>query len=227
MGLTLPVSVALPFTIVALAAVVLVVLESTKIFGRDVIIVVCNRWGWALLTLNIIVALLVYVIARTVFNASDSLGTALLIAFTFPIVLRSRFTYFHAAGVPETDWTNALSLKLDEFYNTLQILCMKSVRESLADQRALKADLLGYSFPQQELGRIIGNYIAAYQFDDPAEETKLYQRLNTTLQIPEEQRCRYELAMMLIDINPSRARKMFLDAQRRDTARLRRPWFRR
>lgn len=212
-------NIVIPCSIVSFVALIVVTLESMKIFGRDVAIVVFNRWGWILLMLNIVVALLVYAIARLVFKAGPDGGTALLVALTFPMILRSRFTYFRAAGVPENDWTNALTLKIDEFYDMLQNLCMTSVREALANKRASIAELLANSFQKEALARAISNYIGAYTFTKD-EERDLYQRLKSTLEIEDEWRSRYELAMMILNNNPSKAKEMLHDAQLRDTKRL-------
>ena len=54
------------FAIVILAAIALVVLELLKTFGRDVLAALRSRWAWALIGVNVIVAL-----ARAATHSSD------------------------------------------------------------------------------------------------------------------------------------------------------------
>ena len=69
---------ALLMAVVVLAAVALVVLELLKTFGRDVLEALRNPWAWALIGLNVAVAVAVYLLARAAFNTGDDPGAATL-----------------------------------------------------------------------------------------------------------------------------------------------------
>ena len=191
----------LPFVIVALAAIALVVLELLKTFGRDVLEALRNRWAWALIGVNVLVALAVYVIVRLAFNTGDAPGTAVFVGLSFPVLLRSRFTYFRAVGAKEDNRLDTISLKIDEAYSALQDLCWAAVDEALADRRAELAERLAARYSAEEMIERIEHHIDALRIE--ANQARDRQWLDEIRQIPDEKTRRFRLAMMIIDINPS------------------------
>ena len=191
----------LPFVIVVVAAIALVVLELLKTFGRDVLEALRNRWAWALIGVNVLVALVVYVLVRLAFNTGDAPGTAVFVGLSFPILLRSRFTYFRAVGAKEDARLDTISLKIDEAYSALQDLCWASVDEALADRRATLAERLAARYSAEEMIERIEHHIDALRIE--ANRARDRQWLEAIQQIPDEKTRRFRLAMMIIDINPS------------------------
>ena len=191
----------LPFVIVALAAIALVVLELLKTFGRDVLEALRSRWAWALIGVNVLVALAVYVIVRLAFNTGDAPGTAVFVGLSFPILLRSRFTYFRAVGAKEDSRLDTISLKIDEAYSALQDLCWAAVDEVLADRRAALAEKLAARYSAGEMIERIEHHIDALRIE--ANQARDRQWLEDIKHIPDEKTRKFRLAMMIIDINPS------------------------
>ena len=197
----------LPIAIVALAATALVVLELLKTFGRDVLEALRNRWAWLLIGVNVLTAGVVYAIVRGLFRTEDDLGTAIIVGLSFPLLLRSRFTLFRSVG-PKDDngQLSTISLKIDEAYTALQNLCWESVDGSLADRRATQAERLAEQVSMRELVDSIEHHIDARRLE--ANKVRDRERLKTILQIADERKRKYPLALMLIEINPSQAARL-------------------
>ena len=194
------------YVIVAALAVTVTLLEIVKTFGRDTPKALRRLHAWLLLGLNVIVALIVYTIARAVFSGGDSPGTAVFVGLAYPLLLRSRFTYFRAVGAQEDERVATLSLKLDEAYTHLQDLLWRPVDEALADRRVTQAEKLAGLHTADELVRIIEHHLEARRIE--AQVTADRARLDDLRQIADEKDRRYRLALLLIDINPSRAGQM-------------------
>lgn len=196
----------LPFAVVVLAAIALVVLELLKTFGRDVLEALRNRWSWLMIAVNAIVAVLVYVAVRAVFNTGDSLGTALFVGLAFPILLRSRFTYFRAVGAKEDDQLSTISLKVDEAYSALQDLCWESVDNALAEKRVTLAEKLSGRFSADHLAERIEHHIEARHIE--SNKARDRDRLGNIRRIDEAAERAYHLALMLIDVNRAQAERL-------------------
>ncbi|HLF26964.1 MAG TPA: hypothetical protein VJG32_11555 [Anaerolineae bacterium] len=197
---------ALLIGVVVLAAIALVVLELFKTFGRDVLEALRNRWSWLLIGVNVGIAISVYVLARTVLGAGDSLGTAILVGVSFPVVLRSRFTFFRAVGPKDGDPLNTLSLKIDAAYSALQNLCWESVDGALADRRAAHAEQLADRISANVLIDSIEHHVEARRLE--AGKTRDRERLSTIQLIQDERKRRYSLALLLIEISPAQASRL-------------------
>ena len=191
----------LPFAIVILAAIALVVLELLKTFGRDVLEALRNRWAWALIGVNVAVALIMYVFVRLAFNTGDAPGSAVFVGLSFPLLLRSRFTYFRAVGAKDDSQLDTISLKIDEAYSALQDLCWASVDEALADRRAALAEKLAARYSTEEMIERIEHHVDALRI--AANKARDRKWLDEIKQIPDEKTRKFRLAMMIIDINPS------------------------
>jgi hypothetical protein len=195
----------LPYVVVAFAAIAFASLEILKTFGREIFTALRHRWAWALIGINVVTALIVYIIVRLALKTGDDMSTALLVGLSFPIVLRSRFTYFRAVGAQEDKQLDTLSLKLDEAYNKLQDLCWESVDIALADKRARQAEQLAARTPTDELIQRLEYLIAARHIEHlKVRDQKLLEEIK---QIPDEKMRKFRLAMMLIDVNPAHAQR--------------------
>lgn len=196
----------LPFVVVSLAAVGLVLLELLKTFRRDLLPALRDRWSWALIAVNLMAASLVYGVVRILLSPGDSLVTAVFVGLSFPLLLRSRFTYFRAVGAKEDERLNAISIKIDEAYGALQNLCWESVDAALADRRAAQAEQLAERLSPEALVKSIEQQLAALRIE--ANRARDQKRLDAILPLPDEHMRKYRLALLLIDINPIGARRL-------------------
>ena len=136
-----------PFLIAALAGAALAFFELLKTFQRNTGKALRNRWGLTLLGINALAAMAVYFVIHYVFKFDAGLWTALVVGITFPLILRSRFTLYRQAGAKDEPGLTELSLKLDDFYQTLQFSCYREVNAKRR-HHALALFLIEISTPQ-------------------------------------------------------------------------------
>src|SRR6266404_5392526 len=128
-----------PILVVISVAFVVVCAELLKTFGAYFFYALRMGWTWGLVAVNVIVALTVYYIARSVLNISHDIFPAFCVVLLFPVFLRSRFTFFRPVGAKDDPNITDLSIRVDEFYTALQERCYKQVDNALAVGRAMKA----------------------------------------------------------------------------------------
>ncbi|MGK7878437.1 MAG: hypothetical protein AB4426_35595 [Xenococcaceae cyanobacterium] len=116
-------------------------IELLRAFPRDMDIVLRNLSAWALLGLNATAAIGVYAFVSNylVADQDNTLVTALTVGVAFPMVIRSRFTLYRSPQSELNDsplGTEELSLKFDEFYQTLQEWFYSQINMVLAEERS-------------------------------------------------------------------------------------------
>ncbi len=195
-----PIQVVLPFLVTALAGAVLAFFELLGTFQRITPIALRSKWGLILLGINALWAVAIYAIARYVLNLDGGIWMALVIGLIFPTILRSRFTFYRQTGKKEESLTE-LSLKLDEFYRTLQDWCYTEVNDLLAERLDAQAEAIKQKYTAKELEDRIRNRIAA----DPmlAKRQEHEQRLEEILTKHKDdvKRRHHTLALFLIEIS--------------------------
>ena len=113
------------YALVCAIAVLIVYAEVLLTFGADFFRVVCNRWVWLLVLVNIAFACITFFIARHFLNVESGLATAVVVGVLYPALLRSRFTFFRQVGAKDDPQLNALSVRMDELYTALQARCYR------------------------------------------------------------------------------------------------------
>ena len=193
-----------PFVIAALAGAALAFFELLKTFQRNIGSALRNRWGLTLLVVNAGFPLVVYAIVRYVFNVDDGIWMAILIGFTFPVILRSRFTLYRQVGKKEDPGLAEFSLKLDQAYQSLQDLCYYEVNAVLAEELDALADAINKKLSPKELETKIRNPIDAERM--PATRQEHEQRLQDILEKHKDdpRRRHHALALFLVDISTPR-----------------------
>lgn len=202
------VEVVAPFAVAALAGAVLAFFELVKTFQRNIGSALRSKWGLALLGINALSAITVFVIVRYVFDFNAGLWTALVVGITFPVIIRSRFTFYRQPGEKGTPSLAEFSLKVDEFYQTLQDWCYNEVNTLLAEERKALAEAVKNRFTAKQLEKELRDLIAAEPM--PARRQEHEGRLNGVLaQYQDGTRREHALALLLIDLStPQRIRQL-------------------
>src|SRR5436309_15700295 len=102
--------------VVGLIAVLLVGAELLLTFGSSFFRALRNKWAWLLILINLFFAGITYVIARLLLNVESGLVVAGIVGAIYPVILRSRFTFFRQVGAKDDPQLAALSLKMDGLY---------------------------------------------------------------------------------------------------------------
>lgn len=196
-----PIQIVLPFLVTALAGAVLAFFELLGTFQRVTPIALRSKWGLILLGINALSAVIVYAIARYVLNLDGGIWMALVIGLVFPTILRSRFTFYRQAGKKGEQGLTELSLKLDEFYRTLQDWCYTEVNDLLAEHLDAQAEAIKQKYTAKELEDRIRNRIASGPMLAKRQEHE--QRLEEILTKHKDdvKRRHHALALFLIEIS--------------------------
>jgi hypothetical protein len=190
-----------PFALAAGAGTTLALMELLRSFDRGIGEALRNRWAWALLGLNALVACAVYAIVDLLTaDGTNPIILALIVGSTFPAILRSRFTFYRNPGDGGANSPSELSLPIDKFYTTIQDRCYTEVNIELASQRNGWATRIADS--DFDLVRFLPNVIQAGTLvDRRAEYERKYSEIREKyLDQPERQR--HLLALLYIDIMP-------------------------
>lgn len=132
------------------------ILELLQTFGRWIGRYWLNRYTLSIVALNGLTALLVFAFLRYALEIRSGPWLAAITGFTFPTILRSRFTFyrpFSAKGGPVD--TEGFSLAVDGFYRQLQSLCYAEVNSQIAADRRLLLDRIRRRFPQPDLTQVL------------------------------------------------------------------------
>jgi hypothetical protein len=196
-----------PFLVAALAGAVLAFFELLRTFQRNIGRAMQSRWGLVLVGLNALSAVGVYAIVRYVFKFDAGIWTALVVGITFPVVIRSRFTFYRQPGDKATADLTEFSLKVDEFYQTLQGFCLNEVNTLLAEQRKALAEAIKNKFTVKQLEKELRDLIASEVMQDRQQEHD--KKLNEILQVQDNARREQLLALLLIDLStPKKLREL-------------------
>ncbi len=188
-----------PFVVAALAGAALAFFELLRTFQRNIGRALSSRWGLVLLGLNAFSAVGVYAIVRYVFKFDAGIWTALVVGVTFPVVIRSRFTFYRQPGEKETANLTEFSLKVDEFYQTLQGWCLNEVNTLLAEQRKAQAEAIKNKFSVKQLEKELRDLIASGVMPEKRQEQE--KKLDEILQTQDSARREQLLALLLIDLS--------------------------
>ena len=189
-----------PFVVAALAGAALAFFELLKTFQRTIGSALRSRWGLALLGINALSAIGVYAVVRYVFGLEAGIWTALVVGITFPLVIRSRFTFYRQPGEKDAANLTEFSLKIDEFYQTLQDWCYTEVNTLLAEERKALAEEIKGKFTAKQLEKELRDLIAAEPM--PAKRTEHEGKLDVILtEYQEAARREHALALLLIDLS--------------------------
>ena len=198
---------AAPFVVAALAGAALAFFELLKTFQRTIGSALRNRWGLALLGINALSAIGVFTVFRYVFGFDAGIWTALVVGITFPLVIRSRFTFYRQPGEKDATGLTEVSLKIDEFYQTLQDWCYTEVNALLAGERKALAEELKARFTAKQLEKELRELIDAEVM--PAKRKEHQKKLGVILDEYQDSRRQHALALLLIDIStPRKIREM-------------------
>jgi len=188
-----------PFVVAALAGAALAFFELLRTFQRNIGRALSSRWGLVLLSLNALSAVGVYAIVRYVFKFDAGIWTALVVGVTFPVVIRSRFTFYRQPGEKETANLTEFSLKVDEFYQTLQGWCLDEVNTLLAEQRKALAEAIKKKLSVKQLEKELRDLIASGVM--PEKRLEQEKKLDEILQTQDNARREQLLALLLIDLS--------------------------
>ena len=164
----------LPYTVVVLAAVLVVCAELLRTFGGYFLWAFRKRWTWVLFGVNLLVAVVVYIIARATLNIGPDVFPAFCVGILYPVLLRSRFTFFRPVGDKDDPKLSSLSLRVDEFYTSLQERCYREVDNAVAVLRTMKARTLAEAYTENQLLHALGQVIAARQVEVAREKDEKY-----------------------------------------------------
>jgi hypothetical protein len=185
--------------VAALAGAALAFFELLTTFQRNIGRALSSRWGLVLVGLNALSAVGVYAIVRYVFKFDAGIWTALVVGVTFPVVIRSRFTFYRQPGEKETANLTEFSLKVDEFYQALQGFCLNEVNTRLAEQRKALAETIKNRFTVKQLEKELRDLIASGVMPEKRQEQD--KKLDEILQIQNNARREQLLALFLIDLS--------------------------
>lgn len=187
-----------PYLIVVLVAFAVVCAELIKTFGGAFFHALWSKWGWALVGVNAVVAVVVYVIARNVLNIGPGWFLAFCVGLLFPVLLRSRYTFFRPVGAKDDPRITDLSIRVDEFYTALQERCYREVDNALAVSRTLRAGALAEQYTEGAILRALNQVVAARQVAADREKDAKY--VEELAAVPDESMRRFRLAVFLLEI---------------------------
>ena len=195
-----------PYLIVVSVAFVVGCAELIKTFGGNFFRALGSRWGWALVGVNAVVAVVVYVVARNVLNIGPGWFLAFCVGLLFPVLLRSRYTFFRPVGARDDPRITDLSIRVDEFYTALQERCYREVDNTLAVSRTLKAAALAEQYAEGPILRALNQVIAARQVaTDREKDAKFVEELAA---VADEGMRRFRLAVFLLEIAGGQAERL-------------------
>jgi hypothetical protein len=187
----------LPYSIVCGVALLVTLAELLKTFGGNWFLTWKSGWAYGLVAVNLAVAPATYAVARQFLNIGSDLILAAVVGMLYPVLLRSRFTFFRPVGSKDDPQLSALSVHMDTLYSALQERCYRQVDNAVAVRRALKAQRLATRL-EADLIRAIRQVVAARQLAAEREKDEKY--LNDILKVRDEERRRFQIALFLIEI---------------------------
>src|SRR5438552_13720722 len=95
-------------TVVGVIATLIVGAELLLTFGASFFRALRNKWAWLLILINLIFAGVTYVIGRLLLNVESGLVVAGVVGALYPMILRSRFTFFRQVGAKDDPQLAAL-----------------------------------------------------------------------------------------------------------------------
>jgi hypothetical protein len=193
--------------LVCLIATLIVCAELLLTFGASFFRALQNKWTWLLILINIVFAGITYLIARLLLNVESGLIVAGVVGALYPVILRSRFTFFRQVGAKDDPQLSAISLKMDELYTKLQARCYREVDSAMAIARRAKALILTAGKTEVQLIKVLKQVIAARQVAAEQQRDEAY--LNELLQSAAGEERRYRLAIFLVDIAGNEVNKLF------------------
>ena len=197
----------LPFLVLVGISLILAFVELMSTFRRSVGDVVRSKWGLALIVVNVVAALALYAIATLVLGVANNVATSLIVAVTYPTLIRNPLTFFKVSTGKEGDFQKASFEMLSRLYETILGFCKNEALIADADRRSHKAELLTAKYTPTELERQARNLINAQQ--DAALKAQQQDMLDKALSIPGSKDREHALALVLIDIaTPERIREL-------------------
>ncbi|MCI0349853.1 MAG: hypothetical protein L0Z53_10550 [Acidobacteriales bacterium] len=187
-----------PFLVTNGLAFLVVCGELIRTFGFTFLYTLRFGWTYVLFVINFLFASATYALARYAFTLESDWLLAILVGALYPMLLRSRFTFFRSVGKKDDPQVAMLAMRMDEFYSLLQEKCFQQVDNHVALKRALGARALAEKYSEAELSKALHDLIAAKQVaPDKAVQEKYLQEI---LKESTESKRRYRLAMFLIDL---------------------------
>jgi len=201
---TLPLPWYVSLGAVMLLSLLLAGYELFKIFQRDFGRSLRNPNAFYLFVLNIVTASVVWWFIHHLLGVEPNILTTLVAGFTFPALLRSRFTIYRTiAPVASTNGQKSaideVSLKMDEMYSALQGALYKEIDLELARERASFNKQLRDTFSADQIDEHLGDIIGGLTID--ADRTQWQAKLDTIRAIPDEARRHAQLANLLIQLS--------------------------
>lgn len=154
----IPNTILLTCAVVLIASVVFVLLELLKTFKSDLGIAFRTKWGWLLISINLAVALGVYLAIIFAHRPLAGFSTAIIVGLTYPVLLRSRFTYFRQVGLHDDHNLTTLCLKIDEVYIALQAECLDAVDDMISAIRVHRARKLATRYSEVRLQKLFSTW---------------------------------------------------------------------
>ncbi len=186
-----------PYGIVCGVAFLITLAELLKAFGGNWFLTLKSGWAYGLVAVNLAVAAATYTIARQSLNIGSDLFLAAVVGALYPVLLRSRFTFFRPVGSKDDPQLSALSVRMDTLYCALQERCYRQVDNAVAVRRTLKAKSLA-NRSEADLIRAIEQVVAARQLAAEREKDEKY--LNKLRRVSDQERRQFQIALFLIEI---------------------------
>ncbi len=185
--------------VVVLLSLMLTGYELYKMFERDFGRAIGNRYALLLGVLNVVTAIVVWVIVHRVIGVEPTILTAVVTGLTFPVILRSRFTIYRTINTSGgSDQLNEVSLKVDEMYQKFQYDLYREVNLHLTELRLALSKQIREAFPAPVLSGYLDEFIETERID--AEREKHRARFTEIMAIADEPKRHRQLANMLIDL---------------------------
>ena len=188
--------------------------ELFKIFGRDFGRALRNRYALLAGVLNIVTAVLVWLIIHNVLGIQASFFTAVVTGVTFPALLRSRFTLYRSIGPTETNEVDELSLKMDQIYQDLQRALYREVNLQLTNARLHLSLQIRQTFTARQLENYLADFIAHERLPD--EQAKHEAQLDSIRAIEDNKIRHRQLANLLLDLKSAAEIKTMVQTESLD-----------
>ena len=183
-----------------MASLVLALTELVSTFQHSLGDVLGSLWAWILMLLNVVSALILYVLAQLIFGVPNNLVTALVVGFSFPVILRSPLTYFKASPSQEGQFNEKAFRAISDFYEAILSHCRREADIAQADRRAGRAERLAEKYDPDFLESQARHRIDALR--DEALQKELRQDLEEALKVEGEMDRKMALALVLMEVSP-------------------------
>ncbi len=199
----------LPFVVCALAGGLLAVFELIKTFGKWIGRYWRDRYVLTLLVINMLTASVVYAFLRYALNVESTFWLVVITGFTFPAILRSRFTFYRPFGRAQGALdTEGFALSLDSWYRNLQSLCYEEVNSQIADARNEKAKRLRDRLDEKQLIETLADHIDSELMADQKQEH--FDQLDSIKAIADDVTRKRRLSLLIVDLLPEQRVKQLL-----------------